>query len=265
MSKRKRGNGAGYYARYGSISGGAMKGYQQRQYKRSGGAFPPETKYFDTAVEAHVIGTAGDWSGTEVPCDTKLNSNGTTVGAYTSSSLIPSATGTGYGEVIANRYLLKKLRIKGAVVGQINQDQADVATGKVVRLVLVMDTNCDGAQAQGENIFTDFGTDQVNVHSFLNMGSTAGKFRILKDIRLMLNPAAFVNDHATNSSTNSNVNEGELFHMVWTPKKPLAVTLKGPLSTTAQTSQLQNINIFMLALTEENATVSFCCRAYFCE
>jgi len=53
---------------------------------------PPETKYFDT-VFSQTVASAQDWTGTEVPCVNYIQSDGTTVGAYTDSALIPSAIG----------------------------------------------------------------------------------------------------------------------------------------------------------------------------
>ncbi len=224
----------------------------------------PETKYFDTSVSDTVVATASDWSGTEVPCDQRINANGTTITAYTDSALIPSACGTGYGEIIGSRYQLKKMRVKGFIKPAALQDQANAPQAAVTRIILVQDVNPNGSQAQGETIFTDFGSDAQNVHSYLNMGSTAGKFRILKDVRLVSQPAVAATDGA---STNSNSGTGDLFSFTWTPKKPIQVTLKGPNSATPQISQLQNCNIFLLALTENGASVllSFCARAYFCE
>ncbi len=241
----------------------------KKPYKRpskAGYVMQPETKYFDVAINAHVIATAGDWTGTEVPCDNFITNDGATVGAYTSSALNPSAVGTGYGEIIGTRYRLKKIRVKGQLHPAGAADQADVEAGRVTRLVLVMDINPDGAQAQGETIFTDFAADGANVSSYLNMGTSAGKFRVLKDIRVVHNPGTAATDHATNSSTNSNVLDTQIFSFVWAPRKPLVVTLKASASTPA-TAQLQNCNIFLLALTDASqvVTISAVSRTYYCE
>ncbi len=260
MSKRAAGNGSHYYKGYKQNGPPAKK--QQRQYQPRA-VWKPETKYFDTAVDGHTIATANDWTGTEVPCDQRINEDGATITAYTASTLNPSAIGTGYGQVIGTKYNIKKMRIKGVLKVQAVADQADVPTSAVVRVVLVQDINAAGTQAQGENVFTDFGGDTVNVNSYLNMGTNAGKFRILKDMRVLLQPAVAGTDGA---STNSTVIESSLFHMEWTPKKPLLVNLRGP-TATPQTSQISTSNIFLLALTDAVNTVaiSCCSRCYFCE
>ncbi len=226
-----------------------------------GGRLAPETKYFDVGASDHNIASADDWTGTEVPMDNYIQSDGATVGAYTDSALIPSAVGTGYGQVIATRYLLKKLRIRATVYGTAKTDQADALKAIRVRLVLVMDTNPDGSQAQGENVFTDFSNDPVNVLSFLNMGTTAGKFRILKDAIIVLQPCYAQTDGV---NTASNIAGARHLNWSWQPKKPVMVTLKAS-ATTPATSQLQSCNIFLLALATDSAQLSVCSRAYFCE
>ncbi len=231
----------------------------KRQYAAR---LPPETKYFDTAVDSHSIATAASWAGTEVPCDTKINGDGSTVDAYTASALIPSAVGTGYGEIIGTRYNLKRIRIKGILKPNVAQDQSDVKGMNTVRLVLVQDTNANGAQAQGETVFTDFGSDNANVNSFLNMGTTAGKFRILKDMRVVFQPGVAGTDGA---NTNSVASTGSLFSMSWAPRKPIMVTLAASAATPA-VAQLQSTNIFLLCLTDaSDATISCVSRCYYCE
>ncbi len=252
MSKRRRVNGGGRV--YGGVPAARSRALM---------SYLPETKYFDTACDGHTMATAADWTGTEVPMDVFIAGDGSTVSAYTDSALIPSAQGTGYGQLLGTRYHLKSIRIKGAINAKVQSDQADVARGAIVRLVLVMDTNANGAQAQGESVFTDFGSDSINCNSFLNMGTTGGKFRVLRDMRVMLQPAVAGTDGA---STNSIVRQSSLFHMQWKPKKPLVCSLKASAGTPA-TSQLQSHNIFLLALTDSGAgaTLDFACRAYYCD
>lgn len=257
--KRQRTNGdfnGGYQAGVAAARGRAMMSYL------------PETKYFDCSTEQKAIATANDWSGTEVLMTNRINGDGATITAYTAASIIPSAQGTGYGEILGVRYKLKGIRIKGHCNGVVGSDSADMIPGAVVRIVLVMDTNANAAQAQGENVFTDFGSDTVNVHSFLNMGTTTGKFRILRDMRVVLNPADSINDAtgASGTASGSRVLETQLFHMQWKPKTPITVTLAASAATPA-TAQLQSHNIFVLALTNDTsgALIHFCTRAYFCE
>jgi len=141
-----------------------------------------ETKYFDTSFGAAAISTAADWTGSEVACTNYIQSDGTTVGAYTDAALIPSAIGAGYGQVVGSKYKIKKIRVRGEVVSAVGVDQADVPVPATVRVALVQDTRPNGAQAQGEEVFTDMGTAAQCNFSFLAMGAgQGGRFRVLKD------------------------------------------------------------------------------------
>lgn len=204
---------------------------------------PPETKYFDTTYTWSIASSA-DWTGTEVPMTSYIQSDGTTVGAYTDSALIPSAIGAGYGQVNGNKYFLKHLRVKGEVQPQIGADQADMPLPLTCRILLVHDTQPNGAQAQGEDVLTDLGSAAQCNYSFLAMGAgSGGRFRILKDKLVRLQPAAAGTDGA---STNSVIRSGSTFQFSYRPKKPIQVVLKAS-SSTPTVASLSNNNIFMLA------------------
>lgn len=222
----------------------------------------PETKYFDTVFSAN-CGSAADWTGTEIACTNYIQSDGTTVGAYTDCALIPSAIGSGYGQVVGNRYKLKKLRVKGALQMTVLSDQADVTASRDVRVILVMDTQPNGAQAQGEDIMTDLGgAGQCNL-SFLAMGAGgAGRFRILGDRHIKMNKPVAGTDGA---NTNSVALANEFFKFSINFKNPVMVTLKASSSTPA-VSVLNTCNIFLLAHTNASTGVPVCfgaARAYY--
>lgn len=223
-----------------------------------------ETKYFDTS-QSMSLSTAADWTGSEVPCTNYIQSDGTTVGAYTDAALIPSAIGAGYGQVVGSKYKIKKIRVRGELQSQIAVDQADVPVPASVRLVLVHDTRPNGAQAQGEEVFTDMGSaSQVN-YSFLAMGAgQAGRFRILKDEFVMLQPAVAGADSLA-VATNSIVRTGHLFSFTWKPKVPYEVLLKAN-SNTPTVASLSNCNIFLLAHSSNGngaTTLNSCARVYY--
>jgi len=232
----------------------------RRSFSRSRSVMPPETKYFDTA-QSQTIATAADWTGSEVPSTTYINSDGTTVSAYTDSALIPSAIGAGYGQVNGNKYYLKNIRVRGAISPVVVSDSADVPAPAVARVVLVHDTQPNGAQAQGEEVFTDMGTAAACNYSFLAMGAGAGgRFRILKDMWVELKPAAAGTDGA---NTNSVVRAGATFSMSYSPKKPIQVVLKAN-SATPTVASLSNNNFFLLAHADVGAaTINAVTRAYY--
>ena len=106
--------------------------------------FGPETKYFDVAIDADVTTAGTTWADTEVPCDFYVNSSGAPA-AYTDSALIPTAQGSGYGQVDGLKYRIKKIRVRGALSTANLTAQATVSSGTITRLLLVMDTAPNGA------------------------------------------------------------------------------------------------------------------------
>lgn len=255
--------------REGSYSG-ARSMSMSRSRSRSRGApvtvlYMPtadETKYFDTA-QSQTVAAAADWTGTEVPSGSYIQSDGTTVGAYTDAALIPSAIGAGYGQVVGSKYKIKKIRVRGEVMSAVVSDAADVPGPASVRVCLIHDTRPNGAQAQGEEVFTDMGgADQCN-YSFLAMGAgQAGRFRILKDFFVVLQPQVAGTDGA---STNSIARGGALFSFTWKPKVPYEVLLKAN-SSTPTVASLSNCNIFLLAHASSSSpgvTIKSCARTYY--
>mgnify|MGYP002507703248 CR=1 FL=1 len=234
-----------------------------RSYKR-GSALPVETKYFDTSFSA-TVGFAADWTGTEVPCTNYIQSDGTTVGSYTDSCFLPSAVGAGYGQVVGSKYLLKAHRVRGVLSATTAlADQADVPVPITVVLALVHDTQPNGAQAQGEEVFTDMGTaGQVN-HSFQAMGAGAGgRFRVLKRKVFVLNPAVTGTD---GTNTQSATFVARDFSFEYQPKKPMLCCIKSS-SSTPTVATISDNNIFMLAHASGagNVAITGCSRAYYAE
>jgi len=221
---------------------------------------PVETKYFDVSFGG-TAATAADWTGTMVPCVNYIQSDGTTVGAYTDGAMIPSAIGAGYGQVQGSKYYLKRIRIKGALIPTVTSDSADVLVAIGARVMVIMDTQPQGAQANGDDIFTDMGTAAQSHFSFLAMAAgSGGRFQVLKDKLYTLQPGSAGTDGAnTNSVSRGMVN----FKCNYNWKKPLAVQLKAN-SATPTVASLSNYNIFVLVhCTSGVVTTSGCARAYY--
>lgn len=233
-------------------------------FSRTRSFFPPETKYFDTSF-SQTVASAADWTGTEVPCTNYIQSDGTTVGAYTDSALIPSSVGAGYGQVTGNKYHLKKLRIRGQITPAIAPDQADVLGHTTTRVLVVQDTQPNGTQAQGEDVLTDMGTAPQCNYAFLAMGAGGGgRFKILKDKVYSHQPVVAGTDGA---STNSCNRSGVHFKFNFTFKKGINVVLKAN-SSTPTVASLSNENIFILAHTTSGTgapVISGASRAYYCD
>jgi len=236
----------------------------RRQYKRAS-AFAPETKYFDTSFNSNVA-IAADWTGSEVPCTNYIQSDGTTVGSYTDSALVPSAVGAGYGQVVGSKYLLKALRVRGVIGNQVAPDQADMPAAPVVTVCLVQDTQPNGAQAQGEEVFTDMGTALQCAFSYQAMGAGAGgRFKILKRKTYILAATVAGTDGA---NTNSIAIGTRPFEFTWQPKRPVTCCIKSS-SATPTVATLSDNNFFLLAhgsgVASYPPTIVGCARAYYAD
>jgi len=158
-----------------------------------------ETKYFDTCIEHQGTWSGATWADSEVPCDFYVNSSGVAA-AYTDSALIPSANGSGYGQVDGTKYKLKALRVRG----QIRANRTTGSTAEIgpiqVRCLLVEDLMPNGSQAQGEDILQDIGNAGGNLYSFLRIPNGLGKYKIHKDEQWTLQPASSMQDAAATAS-----------------------------------------------------------------
>lgn len=224
-------------------------------------AFPAETKYFDTSFAATIPVTA-DWAATNMACSNYVAADGT-IGSYTDSALIPSANGSGYGQVVGNKYLLKAMRVRGAVQATAIAGQTAAPNFPCTRIVLVMDTQPNGAQETGPNVFADMGSALQNVFTFQQMAAgMPGRFVILGSQVVQQPDAISFNDAAgTGVAT---VAQGQFeFTKQW--KRGLKVNIKSN-SGTAAIANLTDCNIFLLA--HSNApgyvvTLTGCARAYY--
>jgi hypothetical protein len=235
---------------------------------RASGAsvFPAETKYFDVGISAAVTSAGTTWASTEVPAAQYVNSSGTAA-AYTDSALIPSAVGSAYGQVDGNRYLLKKIRVRGVVSLGVTTDGADALNPTVARIVLVLDTQPNGVQAQGEDIFQDIGAAGYNVYSYQRIaGQAVSRFRVLKDETFVLQPAVMGTDGV---NTNTQAFQGAKFNWKYQPKDPLRVSIASG-NAIPTVAGLLSHNIFMLAYAVRSGAavalqVDAASRAYYCD
>jgi len=160
--------------------------------------------------------------------------------------------------------MLKKLRIRGSVIPTVRSDQADVISPVSVRIILVEDTQPQGAQAQGETIFSDMGNQFQMHYSFLAMAAgSGGRFRVLKDKTYMCQPGIAGTDGASTMSVGSN---GFEFKMNYNFKMPRQIMLKAN-SSTPTVASLSNCNIFLIAHATAAITpvINGAARAYYCD
>lgn len=213
------------------------------KYYSPGRAFKPEMKYFDTQWVT-TVNSGNDWSAGNIPMTAYMNADGSTVSAYTDCALIPSATGNGYGQVIGNKYVIKKLKIRGVLYPTPDSLDTVVNQAKRVRVMLVQDSQPNGAQAVPSAFLTDWGDVETNLQSFMSISSgSGGRFRILYDKIFVLETQAAANDAA--ATTISSVQKTQQFTITKTWKKGLKVVIKSGGSTPA-IAQLSDMNIYLV-------------------
>ncbi len=228
-------------------------------------AMVPETKYFDTTFSLLHTWAGTSWADSEVPMDNYVNSSGV-IAAYTDSAMIPSANGSAYGQVVGNRYKLKKFRCRGSLWPTLQQNQADPTAAVEARLLLVMDTQPNGAQAQGEDVLQDLGSGNNNLYSYKRVATSSGRYRILKDLIVMLQPTVAAAD---GTNTNSEAFESHYFNFQYSPKVPIQVNIKSG-NATPTVAGLETCNIFMLlgaqqANSDVSINITGAARAYYCD
>lgn len=249
-----------------SSSGGASKRRRKSTRKMTRRAtqsvFPAEMKYFDTTFSATVAQTA-DWAAANVAMTSYVKSDGT-LAAYTDSALIPSANGPGYGEIVGNKYILRALRVRGEVSVAALATQTVPVSASRVRVVLVLDTQPNGAQEQGPNVFLDMGGAPQCNYAFQQMaGGMPGRFRILGTQVLEMGPPTVLNDGAATSGV---IVAPVPFHFEKQWKRGLKVNIKSnAASSTPAIANLTDNNIFLLAHSTAGYTCTIlgCARAYY--
>jgi len=229
--------------RTGSVSKKALAAASRRYGPIS--AMRPELKYFDTQFEGDIANNT-DWGSAVVQCDRYLNADGSTVSAYTDSALIPSAIGSGYGQVIGSRYLLKYIKCRGSLFVP-HSTVTTAATDPIhIRVMLCMDSSANGAQLAMSTVMTDWTGADALMHSYINISQSAagGRFRILGDKYFALQPCTAVNNAA--ATTVSSAYEVKFFDFKHVFKTPLKVMVKSGGSTPA-IGNLPEVNIFLAA------------------
>jgi len=232
-----------------------------------------ETKYFDTACSNNTVTAGAVWDSSEVPMDTYVTAAGAS-SPYTQNCLIPTAIGSGYGQVVGNRYKFKSIRSRYTFRFPSDVDENEAPQPITLRAIMIMDTMPNGAQAQGETIMQALGDANTNIHTFMNVANITGKYRILKDKTWTVNPTVSFNDQAGDATGSAaftgTVGYGQVrWKVSYKPKMPIQVNLKAA-SATPTVAQTVNFNIFILVMAIQNGVpIGVNCnganRVYYCE
>lgn len=141
----------------------------QRSLRTYPTAVGGETKYFDAEKTATAVAASADWTGTEYDPGT-LN------------TLFAPVKGTGINQRVGRGVQVIKIRIRGMIYTSAQVDQTAADAASYIRLALVQDTQTNGAQAQGEQIFQDpTAASAFNAACAFQSLDNLGRFKVLKD------------------------------------------------------------------------------------
>lgn len=156
-----------------------------------GGLFESEHNYFDSYAAGSVSAVTTSWAGAEED-PTTLN------------TLFAPQEGNGIENRQFNKVLVKSLRIRGIITQPATSAAAAVTSPAYTRMVLYVDTQTNGTQAQAEQVLTDQSTTSLSATSYQNTANI-GRFRVLKDKLFVFRRDAAANNAAATTVSTSGV------------------------------------------------------------
>ncbi len=209
---------------------------------RTGGFTGIEKKYLDSFVSAGgVVGSAG---GAEQ--DPAANA----------SCLNAIAQGDGASDRDGRRVVLKSVVIRGSFYGALFQDEADVKTGVGCRLMVVLDTQTNGAQLNSEDVLLDGAGEDWLSHRNLQY---TGRFRTLVDKFYVL-PMIVNNDNNAQPTTISEI-AGRRYFTIY-KNLDIPVTFSGPNADIANITD-NSLHVIAVASSGSSANLSYQARVRF--
>lgn len=210
---------------------------------------PERRKVFD--VQGSVtIDNAATWTSSAISTENYIQSDGVTVGALSQTTLIPSAQGSGFGQVVGTLYRLRKTSVRGSIV----MGATDTAFPQVIRLSMILDLAPNLGAPAPADMFTDWGAASELLLSFPSAGlKGAGRYRVVCDKIVVLQPSAV--------STTTGGFHAEPFELIWAPRGGELVHIKGG-GSAPNVNLLADRNVFLVAHCSLSASVilSYCGR-----
>lgn len=169
---------------------------------RTAGELGVEYKWVDCAAEATVI--TNNWTGGEQDPAATL-------------CLCAPTMGTGASQRDGRKIVMKSISMRGKISRNVGSDQADVRSPSVVRVAVYLDTQTNGQQSQGEEVYDDTHAAGIDVygHKVLANGN---RFRILWTQMFPLWDVGSFNDNAgATGSISSNCHYFEFYKRLDVP------------------------------------------------
>ncbi len=201
---------------------------------RTGGYLAIENKFVDYNVTAKVIGAT--WAGGELDDATAL-------------SLSAAGQGDSESQRDGRVYTINSIHLRGAI-SQLNvESQTTPLADIIVRLVLVWDTQSNGAQLNAEDVMLTVASAE-DYRSFRNL-QFSKRFIVLKDKTMTLQVArANTNEGAANLFANGAVKT--MFKMNKSFKKGIKVRTTGTNATVSVTS---DNSLHLIGVSESGTTI----------
>lgn len=152
---------------------------------RTGGFLDRELKFFDTTYPSALVTTQG-WTGSEHETATY--------------GLFCPQQGDGASGRDGRRCLIKSVHLKGFISRRDESDQDDPAPPLLVTFMVVLDTQTNGAQAQGETIMSETPAADGRSISFRNLEYT-NRFKIIFKRTFVVRDTMCIPDGANTGST----------------------------------------------------------------
>ncbi len=198
-----------------------------RSNARTGGFLGMERKFFDVELNADQFSTT--WA-TEEPATTNLSA---------------VAQGDGESNRDGRKYVIQSIHIKGVLGAAVQESQTTPPSDIFARLVLVVDTQTNGAQLTATDVMD--GGQTNDVLSFRNLQFTK-RFKVIWD-RTFVIKRPNTNEGAANLFASASVVTGS-FKINHAFKGGLSVTMSG---TTADIANVTDNSIHMIAVADSTA------------
>lgn len=196
-----------------------------RRNARTGGFLGIEKKFVDYEYGPTAI--SATWAGAEADPTTALCLN-------------VNAQGDGQNQHEGRQYKCTRLQMRGAVHRDATATQTIISDGWVVRIIVVLDTQTNGAQLNAEDVMVEETAATLAPLHFRNL-QYAKRFRVLKDFMFKMDPGNAVNNAA--ATTVSVAGISHIFKL----NIPLNFPPVNSVGTTAAIASVQDYSIHVIA------------------
>lgn len=166
-----------------------------------------EMKYFESELFSSSLTAPNNWAGTEIDPST-LN------------TLFVPSPGSGINNRVGRKVEVQKVKLRGNIVVQPQANQTATDAAALIRIIMFMDKQTNGTQAQGEELMSTpaNASPYTTICQFQNLANL-GRFQVMKDIIVPLQNPTIAYD-GTNMEQSGFTVPFSMFHKF---KKPVTV------------------------------------------